>query len=53
LEEQLNQIGEVQEYDQIVNTLHKMYFLKGTISGKYYVMDYSPLDNIYKADPVY
>lgn len=53
LEEQLNQIWEVQEYDQIVNTLHKMYFLKGTISGKYYVMDYSPLDNIYKADPVY
>ena len=41
LEEQLNQIWEVQEYDQIVNTLHKMYFLKGTISWKYYVMDYS------------
>lgn len=53
LSEQLNYLGEVKEYDQIISQLHDMYILKGTVSGKYYVMDFSPLENIYKADPVY
>ena len=53
LRNQLNQVSEVEEYNTIVQKLHSMYFLKGTISGKYYVMDYSPLENVYKADPVY
>lgn len=53
LKHQLNLVWEVDEYDQIVKKLHSMYWLKWTISGKYFVMDYSPLENIYKADPVY
>lgn len=53
LTEQFNYLGDVKEYDQIVSKLHDMYVLKGAISGKYYVMDFSPLENVYKADPVY
>lgn len=53
LTEQFNYLGDVKEYDQIVSQLHDMYVLKGAISGKYYVMDFSPLENVYKADPVY
>ena len=53
LTEQFNYLGDVKEYDQIVSKLHDMYVLKGAISWKYYVMDFSPLENVYKADPVY